>query len=89
MGAEVESLTPKKYLKEVQIGPHAHHVTNIGTPLSIEDESELVDQLIKNAYLFAWAPSDMSGIDTNLVTYCFAIHPSTRLVVQREQKDSK
>lgn len=35
LGTESERLTSTKDLKEVQIGPHAHQVTNIGTLLSI------------------------------------------------------
>lgn len=56
MGAKVERLTAMKDLKEVKIGPLAHHVTKIGTSLTEEEKCKLVDQLIKNVYLFSWDP---------------------------------
>lgn len=61
MGAEAERLTSTENLKEVQIGHYICHVTNIGTLVFTEEERELADQLIKNADLFSWAPSDMQG----------------------------
>lgn len=49
-----ERLMPMENLKEIQIGPHTHQVTKIGTPLSAGEERELVDQLRKNFNLFTW-----------------------------------
>lgn len=46
----------------------------------MEEERELVIQLIMNVDLFAWAHSEISGIDTKMVSHHTTIHPSTRLV---------
>lgn len=86
LGVEAERLTSTEDLKEVQIGPHTNLVMKIGTLLPAEEERELVDQLIKNVNLFARVPSDMSGIDTQVVNHRLAIHPFAKLVVKRKRK---
>lgn len=68
------------------MGPFAHQVTKLGTSLAKEGEQELIDQLIKNVDLFAWAPSDMPGIDTKVVNHRLAIHLFTKLVAQMKWK---
>lgn len=64
LGVENERLTPTKDLKDVQIGPLAHHVTKIGTSLFEEEGRKLDDQLIRNVDLLIRTLSDMSGINT-------------------------
>lgn len=43
LGAEMEWPTPIEHLKEVQICPHVHQVTNIGSSLFAREKRELVD----------------------------------------------
>lgn len=86
MGTEVEWLMSIEDLKEVYIGYHAHKVTKIGASSSVVEERELVDQLIKNVYLFTWAPSIMLGIDSKMVRHHLAIHTSPKPVAQRKWK---
>lgn len=77
-------------LDEIHIGPFAHQFINIGTSLSNEEEEyEQVDKLIKNVDLFTQAPSDMSGIDTKMVSHCLTIQLASRLVAQMKQKVSE
>lgn len=71
-----------KDLKEVQIIPLVHRVIKIDTLLVEEEERELVDQLSRNVDLFARPPSDMSGINTKVVSHHLAIHPFSKLVTQ-------
>jgi hypothetical protein len=52
-GFQQERLEPTEELKEVSIGPEAHHTTKIGTSLSPEEEVALVKLLQKNLDLFA------------------------------------
>lgn len=54
--------------------------------LSIDEERELVDHLIKNVYFFTWVPSSMLGIGTKVVIHRLAIHPFAKLVAQRKRK---
>lgn len=89
LGAEAEKLTPTKDLKEVQIGPHAHQVMKMVTFLSVNEGWELVNQLIKNVILFTWTPSDMSGIDTKVVSHRLVFHHSAKPVAQRKPKVGK
>lgn len=89
MGAEAKRLTPIEDLKEVQIGSFSHKVTKICTSLYEEKGCEIVNQLIKNACLFAWAPSNMPAIDTKLVSHPLTIHPSAKPVAQRKHKVGK
>lgn len=86
LGAEAERLTPTRDLKEVQIGPYVHQVANISTFLSVEKERELVYQLIKNADLFVWDPSNMPRMYTKVVSHRLSIYPSAKPVAQRKRK---
>lgn len=45
LGAEMERPTAIEHLKEVQIGPHVHQVTNIGSSLFAREKWELFDRL--------------------------------------------
>lgn len=73
-------------MKEVQKGPFSHQITKTGNSLTEGEKYELVDQLIKSANLFAWAPSNMFGINTKVVTHRLSIHPSYKPVEHRKQK---
>lgn len=59
MDAETKRITPTEDLKDVQIGLFSLQATKISNSLSVEEERELVDRLIKNIDLFTWDPSDM------------------------------
>lgn len=56
----------------------------IGISLSEEEEHKLVDQLNRNIDLFAWAHSDMLGIDIRVLCHRLSVNPSVRLVLQRK-----
>lgn len=56
----------------------------IGISLSEEEEHKLVDQLNRNIDLFAWAHSDMLGIDIRVLCHRLGVNPSVRLVLQRK-----
>lgn len=58
---------PTEDLKDVQIGHLDNQVTNIDTLFFKEEGHEIVNQLIRNADLFVWGPSDLLGIDTRVV----------------------
>lgn len=81
-----ERLFPSEDLKDVQIGSHTYQVAKIGIFMYAFEERELVDQLIKNVNLFAWAPYDIPGIGTKVVSHYLVIHPSSKPMAQRKRK---
>lgn len=89
LGRDNERVMPTEYLKEVRIGPSAYQVTKIGTSLTEEEEHDLVNQLIRNIDLLAWAPSDMLRINIRVVCYHLSINPPAKPVEQRKRKFGK
>ena len=81
-----ERLEPTEALKEVMIGPHPHQSTKIGTSLAPSEEEDLIQPLRRNLDLFAWAPSDMSGIDPCIACHPLDMNPTVKPVVQRKRK---
>ncbi|MCI35950.1 hypothetical protein A2U01_0057171, partial [Trifolium medium] len=53
---------PIEELESIQIGEAAHQTTSLGTNLSVEEKEKIISILENNVDLFAWKPSDMSGI---------------------------
>lgn len=84
LGAEVETLTTTQYLKEVHIGPHAHQVTKICISVSIMNEQELVDRLIKNVIVLTLTMRHARHIHKGCESS--PRHPPFRPLTQREKK---
>lgn len=57
--------------------------------MSKEKERELVNKLIKNVDLSAWAPSDMIGINTKVVSHLFSMHPLVIPMAPRKRRAGK
>lgn len=55
-------------LKDVWVRPFDHQVTKIDTFLYDSEEEELVTLIKRNIDLFAYAPYDMIGRDTRVVS---------------------
>ena len=55
----------------------------IGTKLPPEVEKDLINLLRKYKDLFAWSPSDMPGISTEVNTHELKIDPSIRPIAQK------
>jgi len=68
------------------IGSQPHQSTKIGTSLAPSEEKDLIMLLKRNLDLFAWAPSDMSGIYPNVAYHHLDVNPTVKPVVQRKQK---
>jgi predicted HAD superfamily phosphohydrolase len=79
-------VSPIEELEKVQIGEEAHQTTNIGTSLQPEEREKILATLKKNIDLFAWHPSDMSGIDETIITHKLSISPETKPVSQKKRK---
>jgi hypothetical protein len=76
-----ERIEPMEDLKEVPIGPEAHQTTKIGTFLSQEEETALVNLLRRNLDLFAWNPSKMPRMDPDIACHHLSIKPGVKPVV--------
>nr|KYP44308.1 Transposon Ty3-G Gag-Pol polyprotein [Cajanus cajan] len=81
-----ERVEPVESKRELQIGSNSAQVTYIGADTSEEDCSILRRALMKNKDLFAWTPSDMPGIDPNIMCHKLSICAEARPVAQRKRK---
>jgi len=81
-----ERLEPTRELKEVLIGSQPYQLTKIETSLEPTEEEDLVQLLKTNLDLFAWAPSNMPGVDPSVACHHLAVNPTVKPVVQRKRK---
>lgn len=81
-----ERLEPTKDLKEISIGPEVHQTTKIGTSLSPDEETTLINLLRRNLDLFAWCPAEMPGMDPDIACHHLSVKPGVKPVVQRKRK---
>ncbi|RDX69353.1 Retrovirus-related Pol polyprotein from transposon 17.6, partial [Mucuna pruriens] len=54
-----------------------------------EQETELIRCLQQNCDVFAWAPEDMPGIDTNFMNHRLSIADGARSVMQKKRKQGE
>ncbi|XP_072081901.1 uncharacterized protein [Arachis hypogaea] len=59
--------------------------TYVGSTLSSEEKASFRSFLQQNAYLFAWTPTDMPGIDPSIISHKLALDPSVRPIAQKKQ----
>ncbi|RDX75259.1 hypothetical protein CR513_44877, partial [Mucuna pruriens] len=62
------------------------HRTHIGERMQGPHRERLVSTLWDHADLFSWQPSDMLGIDPNVIFHRLALCVEAKLVVQRKRK---
>lgn len=67
------SSQPEDDLAEVYLGPR--HVMKIGAMLLPECKHDLIVLLREYGDVFAWAPSDMLGIDPKQITHYLVVNP--------------
>lgn len=76
--------SPVEDLKEVELdGPEK--LVRIGAKLTVEVERELINLLRRYKELFAWSPSDMPGISTEVISHELKIDPSIRPIAQKRR----
>jgi hypothetical protein len=73
-------------VKTVQVGTEAGQTTRISGDLDSKWELVLVTFLRANVDVFAWHPSQMSGIPREVIKYHLNIYPDARPVQQRPWK---
>ena len=56
-------------IEEVQLEDNPEHITRIGTSLSWELRDQLIMFLRINKDVFAWSPSNMPGISSDLIAH--------------------
>ncbi|MCH90938.1 gag-pol polyprotein, partial [Trifolium medium] len=79
-------VSPIEELKQVLIGEMPHQVTNLGTALEPSEEEHIVSLLRRNIDLFAWHPSDTSGISESIITHKLSLFPNVKPVSQRKRR---
>ncbi|KAL2227669.1 UNVERIFIED_CONTAM: Retrovirus-related Pol polyprotein from transposon [Sesamum indicum] len=86
---EAEHLKPSKEYKAIQLATEdPSKTTRIGSSLN-EGEMAMIDFLRKNADMFAWSPSDFTGIDPEVIVHRLNVDPTARPVQQRKRNFSK
>ena len=58
----------------------------IGTGLSAEEKVQFVRVLIENIDVFAWTPTDMPGIDPEVIVHCLKVDSAARPVKQKPRR---
>ena len=67
--SRVDKLEPVEELEDIQLDDNPEHKTRVGTTMDPELRSELVTFLRENKDVFAWTPSDMPGINPDMITH--------------------
>ncbi|XP_072064320.1 uncharacterized protein [Arachis hypogaea] len=81
-----ERPTPSDDLQKVYFNNDANKFTFVGNSISKEELNAVTTFLQKQADLFAWKPSDMPGIDPQIISHKLAINSSARPVQQKKRK---
>ena len=77
---------PNDELQKIQIRAKPKKFSFIGQELPKAIKAKLKDLLSRNAYLFAWAPKDMPGIDSRVICYKLTIAPKGPTYVAEEEE---
>ncbi|XP_072088602.1 uncharacterized protein [Arachis hypogaea] len=81
-----ERPTPSDDLQKVYFNNDPNKFTFVGKSISKEELNVITIFLQEQADLFAWTPSDMPGIDPQIISHKLAINPSARPVQQKKRK---
>ncbi|CAL8152777.1 unnamed protein product [Prunus armeniaca] len=81
-----EGWKPEEDIELVPLDPDKPERTaRIGSRLSQEEKAELVAFLQNNKDVFAWSPSDMPGIDPQIICHRLHINPAIKPVAQKRR----
>ncbi|XP_072094128.1 uncharacterized protein [Arachis hypogaea] len=80
---------PEGDMEKFQIGKLADQFTFINRNLPHELKGPLIEIIRANNDLFAWTPSDMPGLDPEVMSHRLAIKPKAKPVAQRRRKMSQ
>lgn len=79
-----DNLTLLGDLKKVQIEAEEFQTAQFGSGLTLDEELGIVQILRHDMDLFAWKPSDMSGIDPDIMCHQLPIDLNQKAVSQRK-----
>ncbi|CAL2262907.1 unnamed protein product [Prunus armeniaca] len=81
-----EGWKPEEDVELVPLDPDKPERTaRIGLRLSQEEKAELVAFLQNNKDVFAWSPSDMPGIDPQIICHRLHVNPAIKPVAQKRR----
>ncbi|KAL2241094.1 UNVERIFIED_CONTAM: Retrovirus-related Pol polyprotein from transposon [Sesamum indicum] len=81
---EVEHMKPSGEYKKVQLVPdEPDKTTRVGA--NMEGELAMIEFLKKNVDIFAWNPSDFTGIDPGVIVHHLNVDPKARPVQQKKR----
>ncbi|KAL2250094.1 UNVERIFIED_CONTAM: Retrovirus-related Pol polyprotein from transposon [Sesamum indicum] len=81
---EAEHMKPSGEYKKVQLVPdEPDKTTRIGA--NMEGELAMIEFLKKNVDIFAWSPSDFTGIDPGVIVHGLNVDPKARPVQQKKR----
>ncbi|XP_016173409.1 uncharacterized protein LOC107615905 [Arachis ipaensis] len=81
----LERPTPTGELRKIHFNKDPNKYTFVGTAIS-KDELDAIENFLQaNADLFAWTPSDMPGIDPQIISHKLAINPSVQPIQQKKR----
>ncbi|XP_020238608.1 uncharacterized protein LOC109817690 [Cajanus cajan] len=83
---EEERIEPAEDLISFQLGSRHEQVTQMGSQLSEADAGEIKRAVRDNKDLFAWAASDMPGINPRFLCHRLAVCRDARPVAQKKRK---
>ncbi|XP_072066796.1 uncharacterized protein [Arachis hypogaea] len=81
----LERPTPTGELRKIHFNKDPNKYTFVGTAISKDELPTIENFLQANADLFAWTPSDMPGIDPQIISHKLAINPSVRPIQQKKR----
>ncbi|CAL2241574.1 unnamed protein product [Prunus armeniaca] len=85
-GSLEEGWKPEEDVELVPIDPHQpDKKARIGSRLSPDEKIELTIFLQNNKDMFAWSPSDMPGIDPNIICHRLHVNQASKPVVQKRR----
>ncbi|CAL2258020.1 unnamed protein product [Prunus armeniaca] len=85
-GSLEEGWKPEEDVELVPLDPHQpDKKMRIGSRLSLDEKMELTIFLQNNKDMFACSPSDMPGIDPNIICHRLHVNPASKPVVQKRR----
>ncbi|XP_072060302.1 uncharacterized protein [Arachis hypogaea] len=72
-------------LQKIHFNKDPNKYTFVGTAISKDELAAIENFLQENADLFAWTPSNMPGIDPQIISHKMAINPTVRPVQQKKR----
>ncbi|CAL8122675.1 unnamed protein product [Prunus armeniaca] len=85
-GSLEEDWKPEEDVELVPLDPdQLDKKARIGLRLSPDEKVELTTFLQNNKYMFAWSPSDMLGIDPNIICHRLHVNHASNPVVQKRR----